>query len=141
MTQILFTRQLGSIVAIGLLFGIGIGLARADDQKPTKAVGVSLAESTDLLLEGQIPELKGYKLRIRKIVLEPGAVTFYHSHAHHPVVAYLVSGDYTEHRDGEGLVSHRPGEQWVEDASVAHWSENRGSEATVLINVDVRPVQ
>ncbi len=64
-----------------------------------------------------------------------------HSHANGPVVAYLVSGEYTEHRDGMGEIVHQPGEQWVEGADVAHWSENRGSEPTVLINVDIRPTQ
>jgi quercetin dioxygenase-like cupin family protein len=60
-----------------------------------------------------------------------------HSHATRPVVAYLVSGDYTEHRDGEGTVAHETGEQWVEGADVAHWSENRGDVATYLVNVEV----
>jgi hypothetical protein len=48
-----------------------------------------------------------------------------------------VSGDYTEHRDGEGIIVHKPGEQWLEGANVAHWSENRGAEMTYLINVEV----
>lgn len=88
-----------------------------------------------------MPRLKGYALRIRQITLEPGAVVGHHSHAHGPVVAYLVSGEYTEHRDGVGEVVHQPGEQWVEGADIAHWSENRGTEPTVLINVDIRQVQ
>ena len=51
--------------------------------------------------------------------------------------AYLLSGEYTEHRDGQGTIVHKPGEQWVEGADVAHWSENRGTVTAVLINVDV----
>jgi quercetin dioxygenase-like cupin family protein len=88
-----------------------------------------------------MPQFEGYALRIRQITLAPGALVGYHSHAHGPVVAYLVSGEYTEHRDGIGEVVHQPGEQWVEGADVAHWSENRGTEPTVLINVDIRQVQ
>jgi len=64
-------------------------------------------------------------------------VAAYHSHANRPVVAYLVSGDYTEHRDGQGVIVHKPGEQWVEGGNVAHWSENRGNETTYLVNVEV----
>ncbi len=71
------------------------------------------------------------------IVLEPGAVAGYHGHARRPVVAYLVDGEYTEHRDGLPEIVHKPGEQWVEGADVAHWSENRGTETAVLINVEV----
>jgi quercetin dioxygenase-like cupin family protein len=85
----------------------------------------------------QIPALEGYGLQIRTFVLKPGAVAGYHSHAKRPVVAYLVSGEYTEHRDGQGLVTHEPGEQWIEGAEVDHWSENRGGETTYLINVEV----
>ena len=76
-------------------------------------------------------------MQLRTIVLEPGAVAGYHSHARRPVVAYLVSGEYTEHRDGLPEIVHKPGEQWVEGTDVAHWSENRGAETAVLINVEV----
>jgi quercetin dioxygenase-like cupin family protein len=113
----------------------------AQEDKPQKTKGVSVGSSSTLLLEAQIPELKGYALRLRTIVLKPGAVVGYHSHAKRPVVAYLLSGEYTEHRDGRGEIIHKPGEQWVEGADVAHWSENRGAETAVLINVDVIPAK
>jgi quercetin dioxygenase-like cupin family protein len=76
-------------------------------------------------------------MQLRTIVLAPGAIAGYHSHAKRPVVAYLVSGEYTEHRDGFPEIVHKPNEQWVEGADVAHWSENRGTETAVLINVEV----
>ncbi|WP_428643158.1 cupin domain-containing protein [Roseibium sp.] len=109
----------------------------SQEEKPTKAVGISVPRTNTLELGGQFPELEGYRLQIRTIVLQPGAHSFYHNHAKRPVVAYLVSGDYTEHRDGEGTVAHAPGEQWVEDKDVAHWSENRGQETAYLVNVEV----
>ena len=84
-----------------------------------------------------MPGLKGHALRLRVIVLKPGASVGHHSHANHPVVAYLLSGAYTEHRDGQAKIVHKPGEQWVEGADVAHWSENRGTEPAILINVEV----
>lgn len=111
------------------------GIAR--DAKPRETKGISLESSSTLGLGAQIPALKGYALQIRVIVLKPGAVAAYHSHARRPVVAYLVNGDYTEHRDGQGVVVHKPGDQWVEGADVAHWSENRGNESARLINVEV----
>ena len=111
------------------------------EPKPQETTGISLKEASTLALGEQIPALKGYALQIRTIMLMPGAVAGYHSHAKRPVVAYLVSGDYTEHRDGQGIVIHKPGEQWVEGADVAHWSENRGTETTYLINVEVFSTQ
>ncbi|MEE8455785.1 MAG: cupin domain-containing protein [Limibaculum sp.] len=111
--------------------------ATAQDTKPRKTKGISVSERSTLLLGEQLPALEGYAMQIRTIVLKPGAVAAYHSHAKRPVVAYLVSGEYTEHRDGLAEIVHKPGEQWVEGTDVAHWSENRGAEPAVLINVEV----
>lgn len=125
-------------ILFGLLLAVSTAQATvAQEAKPTKATGISIAGSSTLLLADQIPELKGFGLQIRTIVLEPGAMSAYHSHANRPVVAYLASGDYTKHRDDEGVIVHEIGEQWTEGANVAHWSENRGSETTYLINVEV----
>lgn len=113
----------------------------AQDVKPQGTRGISIKASSTLELGEQISALKGHAMRIRMIVLKPGAVAGYHSHARHPVVAYLVSGDYTEHRDGEKAITRKPGEQWVQGADVAHWSENRGAEPAYLLNVDVFPIK
>ena len=137
MTRALHRFRPRALVTIGLLALAIAPSVTAQDAKPQNTKGVSLASSNTLLLEAQIPALKGYAMQLRTIVLEPGAVVGYHSHARRPVVAYLVSGEYIEHRDGLAEIVHKPGEQWVEDAAVAHWSENRGAETAVLINVEV----
>jgi quercetin dioxygenase-like cupin family protein len=129
------------LVAISLLALAIAPPVTAQDTKPQKTKGVSVGSKSTLLLGAQIPALKGYALRLRTIVLEPGAVVGHHSHVKRPVVAYLLSGEYTEHRDGLPEIVHKPGEQWVEGADVAHWSENRGAEPTILINVDVLQVR
>ncbi len=131
----------GALLTISLLALAIAPSVTAQDAKPQKTKGVSVGSKSTLLLEAQIPAMKGYALRLRTIILEPGAVVGYHSHAKRPVVAYLLSGEYTEHRDGLAEVVHKPGEQWVEGADVAHWSKNRGAEPAVLINVDVLPVK
>lgn len=129
--------QFGALTAASL-FAAAIALsATAQDTKPRQTKGISLSASDTLPLGAQIPELDGYAMQLRTVVLQPGAVAAYHSHARRPVVAYLVSGEYTEHRDGLPAIVHKAGEQWVEGADLAHWSENRGTEAAVLINVEV----
>ncbi len=127
----------GVLATVALMILSIAWLAVAQDAKPKATKGISLKASNTLRLGEQIPALKGYALQIRTIILKPGAVAAYHSHANRPVVAYLVSGDYTEHRDGQGVIVHKPGEQWVEGGNVAHWSENRGNETTYLVNVEV----
>ena len=127
----------GTLITTSLL-ALAIALsAMAQDTKPQSTRGISLSARNTLLLGPQIPALKGYAMQLRTIVLEPGAVAGYHSHARRPVVAYLVSGEYTEHCDGLPEIVHKPGEQWVEGTDVAHWSENRGIETAILINVEV----
>lgn len=125
------------LAVIGLVALAASPSALGQDAKPLDTRGISLMASNTLPLGAQILALEGYALQIRTIVLQPGAVAGYHSHANRPVVAYLLSGDYTEHRDGAGVIVHSPGEQWVEGADVSHWSENRGTEPTYLINVEV----
>jgi len=126
---------------LGLFMLTIVPSVTAQEPKPQNTKGVSVGSNSTLLLTAQIPEMNGYALRLRTIILEPGAVVGYHSHAKRPVVAYLLSGEYTEHRDNHGEIVHIPGEQWVEGADVAHWSENRGPEPAVLINVDVLPAK
>ncbi len=137
MTRALHRFRHRALVTIGLLALAIAPSVTAQDAKPQNTKGVSLCSSNTLLLEAQIPALKGYAMQLRTILLEPGAVVGYHSHARRPVVAYLVSGEYIEHRDGSSKIVHKPGEQWLEGADVAHWSENRGAETAVLINVEV----
>jgi len=127
----------GVLAAVGVLALALAPSVTAQDGKPQKTHGVSVGSVSTLPLAAQIPALDGYAMRLRTIVLEPGAVVGHHSHTTRPVVAYLLSGEYTEHRDGQGTIVHKPGEQWVEGADVAHWSENRGTVTAVLINVDV----
>ena len=137
MTRALHRFRHRALVTIGLLALAIAPSVTAQDAKPENTTGVSLGSRNTLLLEAQIPALKGYAMQLRTIVLAPDAVVGYHSHARRPVVAYLVSGEYIEHRDGLSEIVHKPGEQWVEGAEVAHWSENRGAETAVLINVEV----
>ena len=113
--------------------------AAAQEAKPQETKGLSVDSKDILGLALQIPELKGFALRIRKITMEPGAVIAHHRHANHPLAAYLVSGELTEVRDDAPEITRRPGEQWVEGADLAHWSANRGQVPIVLIAVDIVP--
>ncbi len=131
--------QKGAFALIGVLLLAISQTVAAQEAKPQETKGVSI-DSTDVVgLAPQIPELKGYVLRIRQITLEPGAVVAHHSHANRPTVVYVISGEFTEVRDNAPEITRKPGEQWVEGADIAHWGANRGQVPTVLIGVDVVP--
>jgi quercetin dioxygenase-like cupin family protein len=129
----------GALALMGLLLLAIAQTAAAQEATPQETKGVSV-DSIDLLaLAPQVPELKGYALRIRKIILEPGAVIAHHNHANRPIAVYVVSGEFTEVRDDTPEITRRPGDQWTEGADVAHWGANRGQVPNVLIAVDVVP--
>ncbi len=130
--------QNGALALMGVLLLAISQTAAAQEAKPQETKGVSV-DTTDVLgLAPQIPDLKGFVLRIRKVTMEPGAVIAHHSHANRPVAAYVVSGVFTEVVDDSPEITRGPGEQWVVGA-VAHWEANRGQVPTVLIAVDVVP--
>ena len=131
--------QNGALALMGVLLLAISQTAAAQDAKPQETKGLSVDSKDVLGIAPQIPELKGYVLRIRKITMEPGAVIAHHTHANRPTVVYVVSGEFTEVRDDAPEIIRGPGEQWVEGAGVAHWGANRGQVPTVLIAVDIVP--
>ncbi len=131
--------QNGALALMGVLLLAISQTAAAQEAKPQETKGLSVDSKDVLGVAPQIPELKGYSLRMRKITMEPGAVIAHHTHANRPTVAYVVSGEFTEVRDDVPEITRGPGEQWVEGADVAHWVTNRGQVPTVLIVVDIVP--
>ena len=128
-----------AIGLVGALLIFALQPTTAQEAKPQETKGVTVDSKIVLGLAPQIPELKGYVLRVRKITMEPGAVIAHHSHEARPVAAYVVSGEFTEVRDDSPEIIRGPGEQWVEGPDIAHWGTNRGQVPTVLIAVDIVP--
>ena len=135
-----FVRN-GTLTVMAALLLVISQTAATQEAKPQETKGVSVGTTDILAIAAQIPEVKGYVLRMRKITLEPGAVIAHHSHANRPVAAYVVSGEFTEVRDDAPEITRYPGEQWVEGADITHWGANRGQVPTVLIAVDIVPEQ
>ncbi len=106
--------QKGAIALVGVFLLAISHTAPAQEAKPQETKGVSIEAKDVLGLAAQIPELKGYALRIRQISMEPGAVIAHHSHGNRPIAVYVVSGEFTEVRDGASEITRHPGEQWVE---------------------------
>jgi len=131
----------GTLMTTGALALALASSSIAQDKKSPASKRIYIDSSSTLPLKAQLPQFKDYALQLRLIVLEPGSKSTRHSHAKRPVVAYLLKGQYVEHRDGQPEIVHKPGEQWVEGADVTHWSENRGKEDVLLINVEVVPLR
>jgi len=101
----------------------------------TKGVTVELLEALDLGPE--IEGMVGRRLRMRRVVFEPGAVFGpLHDHRDRPGVVYILSGTITDHRNGVAT-EYGPGLGWPEDRNTVHWLENRGAVPAVEISVDI----
>jgi len=82
--------------------------------------------------------LKGYKLLLRKITINPGGQIAKHSAATTPTVVYVDSGTWTEGRDS-GETQHSAGDTFIEDENTVHWFYNHGSEPAMAFVCDIKP--
>ena len=86
--------------------------------------------------------LKGRLFRARELVVAPGGVVPWHDHGNRPAMIYIVSGQIHEYASTCATpILHKAGEVAAEKAPTQHWWKNNGKEKTVLISVDLFPVE
>lgn len=82
----------------------------------------------------------GHQLRMRRLVVQPGGIVPWHSHAERPANILVVSGAITEYRSTCATpITHKEGEVTSESGNLAHWWKNNTNKPTVLISADVLP--
>ncbi|MBD3784945.1 MAG: cupin domain-containing protein [Micrococcales bacterium] len=108
-----------------------------DDQAAQETRGVTVETLALLDLTGEIQGLEGYRLRMRRVTMAPGAVFGpVHDHRGRPGTVYVLEGTITDHRDGVDT-EYGPGPGWPEDRSTRHWLENLGPVPAVEVSVDL----
>ena len=104
-----------------------------------KAVTDDVLGSIDL---GREIGVNGRDLRLRRLVVQPGGVVPYHSHAGRPALIITVSGEITEYRSSCAVpITYRAGELSREADGVGHYWINNGSQPTVLLSADVKAAE
>ncbi len=63
------------------------------DQPPAEHKGVSVFGKAALELGTQVPAMKGYKVQIRSVLVEPEGIVKFHTHDTRPGGFYVVKGD------------------------------------------------
>ena len=117
------------------------GQMRADarlsgEMMPNKVTDTELAF---VALGGEIKGLDMRRLRMRRLVVQPGGVVPWHSHADRPALIMTVSGQITEYRSTCAVgIDHKAGEVTPEEKGVSHWWKNNGKVAAVLIAADIK---
>lgn len=117
------------------------GKTMPDAMKPgataPKDVTDNVIGSIDL---GQGYNIAGKTMRLRRLVLQPGGIVPWHSHAERPANIYVVDGSVTEYRSTCAVpIEHKAGEVAVESGDLAHWWKNNTKKQAVLISADIVP--
>lgn len=83
--------------------------------------------------------IKDRSLRMRKLVIEPGGIVPWHSHADRPALIYIVSGQIFEYASNCAVpILHKAGEVARETHATAHWWKNTGTVPVVLLSFDIQ---
>ena len=78
------------------------------------------------------------RLRLRKLVVQPGGVVPWHSHEDRPALIYIVSGSIHEYASNCSVpIEHKAGDVSVEKNGVQHWWKNNGKSPVVLLSADL----
>lgn len=85
----------------------------------------------------------GRMLRMRRLVVQPGGVVPWHSHAERPANIYIISGEIAEYRSNCDVpIIHRGGDVVAEQGDISHyWRNNSKKTPSVLISSDIPPAE
>lgn len=146
-TVSLLTRTcVAATLAIGFAGAAAAGECPADKVKQnavtsgeTMPVGVTDVVLGSIDLSSKGTAFDGMKLRLRRLVVEPGGVVPWHEHSVRPANIYMISGTIEEYRSTCSVpIVHRPGDVVSEfGKDLAHWWKNTGTEPAVLISADL----
>jgi quercetin dioxygenase-like cupin family protein len=126
-----------TIVGTGLALLFAGAAYAADPAAPTENKGLSAEALQSFDISKDYSGTEGRQLRMRKITLAPGGVAAYHTHKDRPSISYVLAGEITDHREGEGVKKYTAGQSFPEPTSLNHWVENTGKEPAVLVGVDI----
>lgn len=144
-------KTLLAFAVAGVATTMASGAAMANDCPPDK-VGVDVMKPgamapkdvTDTVIAsidlGAEYKIDGRILRMRKLVVKPGGIVPWHSHAERPANIYIVSGAITEYRSTCSIpIEHPTGDVTAEHGNISHWWKNNTRETAVLISSDIVP--
>ena len=105
---------------------------------PNAPVGVTDAVLAAVDLGPEKVRLRGYQLRFRRLVVQPGGIVPVHSHENRPAIIYIAEGEVTEYKNVCSVpITHKSGEATPETHVVVHWWKNNGRVPAVILAADV----
>ena len=106
---------------------------------PIGGKGNRTEELSQLDLGADIPDLQGFTMRARYIVVPPGGIIRIHSHFGRPAFSYMVNTPVVQHRsDLDVPISHHQGDL-SRDVNMAHWWKNESNQTAIWYVADIFP--
>lgn len=113
----------------------GVGV-RPMDNTAAKGVTDTVLATVDVASEPSA--IAGRSFRTRRLVVAPGGVVPWHSHADRPAIITIVSGTITEYASTCSVpIVHEAGDAIPELHATAHWWKNTGTKPAVLLSSDL----
>jgi quercetin dioxygenase-like cupin family protein len=112
----------------------------ADAMKPVDyaAKGVTDTVLAAIDLAQEPAKIADRKLRLRKLVIQPGGIVPWHSHGDRPAIIYIIQGEVTEYASNCSVpLVHKAGDVTPETHATSHWWKNNGRETVVLLSADL----
>jgi quercetin dioxygenase-like cupin family protein len=129
------------LLAVGLIssgaFIVALAQSPPPQSPPTENKAFKDVELRSIDLESEIDTVKGYKLRMRRLTLQPGGVIALHNHKGRPTVSYLLKGTLTSRSPGKPDMVITAGGGHTVGMADNHWVENRGAETAEWVVVEV----
>ena len=112
---------------------------KADARAPVDLKPVGVTDTVIAMIDVEQEQgIKDRKFRMRKLVVEPGGVVPWHSHAERPAIIYIVEGEIHEYASNCGApIVHKAGDVVAETKGVSHWWKNLGDKTVVLLSADL----
>ena len=105
---------------------------------PDKHKNVSDKVIASIDLADEAPKLKDHKFRLRRLIVQPGGIVAWHSHAERPAIIYIVSGSIVEYASTcAAPIIHKAGDVARETHATSHWWKNVSGRSVVLLSTDI----
>jgi quercetin dioxygenase-like cupin family protein len=129
-------QKLAAPLAFALLFGGAVQNGRAEDA-PKDNKGYTTPKTVTIDLGAEIPEMKGWQLRLRELKIEPGGHIGLHSHKDRPATVIFQQGtDVVTNGDGTSKTFHA-GDTTAEGVKTVHWHKSTGQDSVIIFTADL----
>ncbi len=119
------------------------GKMGTDVRAPSTAAAKDVTDTvlTTIDVAKEPAAIDGRSFRMRRLVIKPGGIVPWHSHAERPAIIYVVQGEVTEYASTcSAPIVHKAGEATPELHATSHWWKNTGKTTAILISSDLLKV-